>query len=143
MLSLLGLLTGLAGPISALGGKLADLWLARQKATTDYERAAIDRQIQESHDRQAVLVAEAGSRLAGGLNASMRFLIALGPMLLLNKYFIWDKVIGSFWDCAGSKGLLPRCDHFTTDGLDSNLWWVVMAVIGFYFLYSIVDKVKS
>jgi hypothetical protein len=64
------------------------------------------------------LVAESGQRG----NAWMRMFIAFGPAFCLNKIFIWDKALGGL---TGGR----------TDALDDNLWKVVAAVIGFYFLY--------
>src|SRR6266704_2122449 len=101
MFSILGLITGLAGPISLITGKIADLQTAKLTATTDYQRNQINQQIEEAHDRKAILVAEAGNRLAAGLNASTRLLAALGPILFVFKVFFWDKVIGSFVGCSG------------------------------------------
>lgn len=124
---IIGLITGLAGPLASLAGKLTDLQLAKVAAQSDHERMNIDAQISESHDRMMVLQAEAGNRL----NAIMRFLLALGPMLFLNKVFIFDKVLGSF------MGHSKTGDMWGTDALDSNLWGVVVAVLSFYFLYDI------
>lgn len=125
LMTILGFITGLAGPISAVVGKISDLQLAKVQASTDQERLHIDAQIAEAHDRMIVLQAEAGSRI----NSIMRFLLALGPMLFLNKIFIFDKVVGSFLGHA--KG----GDIWSTDPLDANLWAVVTAVLSFYFLY--------
>lgn len=128
MLSIiLGFITGLAGPISNVVSKISDLQIAKVTAATDQERIHIDAQIAESHDRMSVLVAEAGSRI----NATMRFLLALGPMVILNKIFIFDKVLGSLLGHSKDGSM------FTTDALDSNLWGVVVAVISFYFVYDL------
>lgn len=120
---ILGFITGMAGPISAAVSKLTDLNIAKVQASTDAEKLHIDAQIAEAHDRVMVLQAEAGSRV----NAIIRAMLALGPMIFLWKVFVWDKVVGSF---AGYTK-----DIFTTDALDSNLWSVVIAVLSFYFIY--------
>lgn len=125
--TILGFITGLAGPLANVVSKISDLQIAKVQASTDTERLHIDAQISESHDRMMVLQAEAGSRI----NAIMRFLLALGPMVFLVKVFIFDKVLGSLLG-YGKGG-----DIFSTDPLDSNLWAVVTAVLGFYFLYDI------
>lgn len=122
---ILGFITGLSGPIRDVISKISDLKIAQVQASTDQERIHIDAQIAESHDRLAVLQAEAGSRI----NAIMRFLLALGPMVFLVKVFIFDKVIGSFLGYAKGGSM------FATDPLDSNLWSVVTAVLAFYFVY--------
>lgn len=128
MLSMiLGFVTGLAGPIANVVSKISDLQIAKVQASTDQERLHIDAQISEAHDRMMVLQSEAGTRI----NAIMRFMIALGPMLFLSKVFIFDKVIGSFMGHA--KG----GEIWSTDPLDSNLWAVITAVLAFYFMYDI------
>lgn len=127
MLSIiLGFITGLAGPISSVVAKLTDLNIAKVQATTDAEKLHIDAQIDEAHDRVTILQAEAGYRL----NAIIRGLLAFGPMVYLDKVFIWDKVVGSF---AGYTK-----DIFTTDALTSDLWTVVTVVLSFYFVYDML-----
>lgn len=143
MLSIiLGFITGLSGPISAVISKISDLKMAKLAADSNIEKAKIDEQIQEAHDRQSVLVAEAGNRIAAALNASVRLLLTVGPALFLTKVFAWDKVVGSFSGCAGKLQLdmLKKCQTFKTDPLDTNLWWVIIAVIAFYFMYDIAAK---
>lgn len=138
LFSILGFLTGLGGTISSITGKITDLKIAQTQAASNTEKARIESQIEEVHDKRAVLVAEAGNRLAGIFNALARFLLALGPIVILNKILIWDKTIGSFAGC--SQGLdnlamnIQRCASYTTDPLDVHQWYVIMAVIGFFFL---------
>lgn len=134
LFSILGAVTGLAGPISNVISKITDLKIMRAKADSDVARHLIDQQIEELHDKRAVLVAEAGNRTATILNVSIRSLLALNIIVLLSKVFIWDKVVGAFVGCRGPAGRTVECVSYGTDGLDPNLWWVVMAVIGFYFI---------
>ena len=130
MLSILGLITGLAGPIRDIASKIADLKIAQVQASTDQEKARIQGEIEEARGRQAVLSAEAGSRI----NAIIRGAIAFGPMIYLTKIFVWDKVIGSFVGYTKNA--------FQTDPLDDNLWKVVVAVIAFYFVYDIAARFR-
>jgi hypothetical protein len=136
MLSLiLGFITGLAGPISLVVNKITDLKMARVTAQSDKERAEIDQQIEAVHDRKAVLIAEAGNRIAGVLNAGTRMALAMPVIVVLWKLLVWDKTVGPFYGCAGSAGqITPGCEVFRTDILDPNLWYVVMIVSCFYFL---------
>lgn len=143
MLSILGLLTGLAGPLSSITGKISDLLVARAQARTDQERMKVDQQIEEAHDRKAILVAEAGNRVAGTINASMRLALAVGPAAILLKLMLWDKVIGSFAGCAGSGGHGLNCASFRTDPLDTNQWMVITAVIAFYFAYDMMARSRK
>lgn len=128
MISLILSALGLLSPIAT---KLADLYLARQKAITDIERAKIDAEIKSLENIKDVLVAEKSP-----VNTMMRALAALGPIAYFSKIFMWDKVIGAFYGCAGSN--LAQCRRlFTTDPLsDPTLAWVACAVIGFYFVTS-------
>jgi hypothetical protein len=113
---MLSVLFGLINPLAALAGKIADARMAAQNAVTDRERIAAEERVKDLEARRAVLVAEAaGSRV----NVVMRAAIAFGPTVYLLKIFIWDKVLK-----LGA-----------TDSLSGELWQVVTAVIGFYFLY--------
>ena len=129
-LSVLGFITGLAGPIRDIAGKIADLKIAQVQASTDQEKAKINGEIEEARNRQLVLTAEAGSRI----NAIIRGAIAFGPMIYLTKIFMWDKVIGSYVGYTENM--------FQTDPLDDNLWKVVVAVIAFYFVYDIAARFR-
>lgn len=142
--TILGFVTGLAGPISTITSKITDLKLAQVQAASNIEKAQIDQQIQESQDRKAVLLAEAGHRLSATLNAGVRMLLTLGPAAVLLKIFLWDKVVGSFAGCSGNMTpeMWEGCKTYVSDALDPNLWMVVMAVISFYFVYDIAARLK-
>ncbi len=136
MLTILGMLTGLAGPLAQIGAQIVSLEQAKTKAASDEEKQKIDAELSEAHDRKAALIAEAGSRL----NAIIRGGLAFGPFVYLLKVFLWDKVIGSFLGHACFQG---KCSVFLTDQLDVNLWKVVAAVIAFYFLYDMTARWRS
>lgn len=126
MLTILGFLTGLAGPISAIVGKLADTKMALAKAQTDDERNKLNAAIEEMHAQQTVLVAEAGSRL----NAIMRGLTAAPVTILLWKLLVYDKALGQW---TGGH----------TDALGPDLWKIIAAVVGFYFIYDIAARFRK
>jgi hypothetical protein len=130
ILTILGALTGLAGPISGLAREITALQKARLEAGTEEEKKRIDAAMAEAEARRAVLVAEAGSRL----NAIIRGAFAIGPLCYLLKVFVFDKVIGSF------AGYSRTGSMFATDPLDDNLWKVVVAVIAFYFVYDLAAR---
>lgn len=144
MLSLiLGFVTGLAGPISNIVGRISDLKIAQVTAQTDTERNKINQQIQESEDRKSVLVAEAGHRVVAAINATMRVALTLGPLAVLMKLMLWDKVIGSFWGCGrGGPSTDEQCYTFNTDPLDAYQWGVITAVIAFYFIYDLASRAR-
>ncbi len=135
-MGILGLITGLAGPIAQAFNKIEDLKMAKLTATTNEQHMNIDAQIAEEHDRAQVLIAEAGSRL----NAIIRGLLAFGPMVYLQKVFVWDKVVGSF---TGHSCFHDVCSVFNTDALDSNLWTVVTVVLSFYFVYDMAASFRK
>jgi hypothetical protein len=109
-------------PISRITDKIVELQIKKADAKTEQERIAADERTKALEAKRAVLVAEAGL----GVNAFMRTLIALGPTVYLLKIFIWDKVL--------KLGV--------TDNLSDDLWKVVVAVVGFYFLYDIAARMK-
>lgn len=132
---ILAIITGL-GPVAGhILEQITSLEKSRISAKTEVEKAAITQEIEALHDKRAVLVAEAGSRL----NTYFRAFIAFGPAMYISKIFIWDKVIGSMVGCSGVNSELCRT-VFQTDPLDPYLWAVVTAVIGFYFLSSTIGR---
>lgn len=133
---IIAFITGLAGPLAQAFNKIEDLKMAKITATTNEQHMQIDGQIAEAHDRAQVLIAEAGSRL----NAIIRGCLAFGPMVYLNKVFVWDKVVGSF---TGHSCFHNVCSVFNTDTLDSNLWTVVTVVLSFYFVYDLAATFRK
>jgi len=131
-----GFLSGLAGPIAAVLNKITDLKIARAKADSETAKAEINLELEIAVARKAVLLAEAGDKLTRRMNGFIRLVAASGPIAYLTKIFLWDKTIGAFYGCSGVTGdANPDCHIFNTDALaDINLWWVVISVIGFYFI---------
>jgi hypothetical protein len=119
---MLGTILALLNPIAAVVKELASERVALTNATTEQQRIESQERITALQARRDVLIAESGSRW----NALMRFLLALGPMIYLNKIFIWDKVL--------QRG--------STDSLTADLWHVALTVVGFYFLADIAAIFK-
>jgi hypothetical protein len=132
-----GILSLVIGPLATLGGKIADLVVARQQAKTEVEKALIDEQIKQVESIKDVLVAEATSPIASVINSSLRALAAVGPITYVTKIFLWDKVVGAFYGCAGQNTEVCRTLFNTDPLIDTNLNWVLIAVIGFYFVTTI------
>lgn len=114
---MIGILTALL----PIGSQLARAWEARQRAQTDAEKIAADERIAFLKAKQAVQVAEAGSKI----NALVRLLFAVPPALYLAKLYVWDKVLG-----LG-----------TTDPLSPLMESVLFTVVGFYFLTDGAERV--
>lgn len=125
---MIGFLLSLVNPLSSIVGKIADARVAMANAETDRDKIAAEERVKTLGAKRDVMVAEAGSRT----NALMRVGLAIGPAAYLTKIFLFDKVLGSF--------LGRTKDIFTTDPLDENLWKVVVAVVGFYFLYDMAAR---
>jgi len=138
MLAFLGLLTGLAGPIAQATASIADLLKAKANAKSNTDIADINRQLEEAHDKRAILVAMAGNRFTATLAAIMAFGFALGPMLYTLKYYGYDKVYGSLFGCAGSHPVRSAdfCATFITDPLEPTMASVLIAAVGFYLFYN-------
>lgn len=119
-------LVGLINPLSAIAGKIADYKIVEAKAETDQERIHAQERIKALEAKRDVLVAEAN--MPG--NIIMRAWLAFPPSVVVAKILIWDKALGQW-------------THGHTDALDPNLWWLVMAVYGFYFVQQITNRLKG
>lgn len=140
MLALLGLLPAAFNTVNGITNAIANAKIAGINATTEQDRIAAQEQVAALEARRDVLVAESHSPW----NGLMRFMLALGPMVILNKFLVWDKVVGSFVGCAGpAGGAMDTCTTFRTDPLDPNMWWVITAVVGFYFVAETIGKFKK
>ena len=143
MLGILGLipailtsLTGLGNIASSISTNITNLQLAKEKTKSDTEIKSIDAEIAAQHERAAVLVAEAGSRI----NAFVRAGFAIGPLLYVLKYYAFDKVLGSMRGCTGTAGQELGCSLFRTDGLNTEMTAVLTACITFFFLTTAFGK---
>jgi len=113
---------GLVDPISKITNKIIDLRIQQANATTQQQKIAADEEVSKLQMQRDVLVAESGSKI----NAIIRILFAFPCAVYINKLIIYDKVLG--WG--------------NTDDLSSNLWWLLMTVVGFYFVQSIASILK-
>lgn len=136
LLTLLSWITGIAPALINIAGRLTDLAEAKIRAKTDVEKAIIAEQIEAVHDKRAVLVADVGSRIATILDVGTRTAFALLALIYVAKILVWDKVIGAFYGCTGHI----TCHLFQTDPIDNNMWWIILGIIGFYFVISFNRK---
>jgi hypothetical protein len=135
--TILSFLTGLGGTVSAITKTISDLKMAKIKAESDTERAEINRQIEEAHDRRAVIVSQAGTRIGSFVIGILQLLAALPMIAILWKY-AYDKIIGGLAGCA-AEGLKPLfkvyCQtHYRMDPLDQNIWWIILTIVAFLFM---------
>lgn len=120
---LLGILPGAFNTINGITTAISNERIKRIQAKTEEEKIASDERIKTLEAQKQVLLTKSShweTRL-------LMFIFGVGPAFFLTKIYVWDKALG-YWT------------HGTTDKLDDNLWWVITAQIGFYFLASIFRK---
>jgi hypothetical protein len=117
---LLGLVPGLLTTVNGITNAIANERIALTNATTEQARISSQERINALVAQRDVLISDSSK---SSVDIWMRFFIAVGPAAYLTKIFLYDKVMQSW-------------THGSTDPLDPNLWMVVTAVVGFYFLYS-------
>ena len=101
--------------IGSIVGKIADAYVDLEKARNDRERIVAEQRIKTLEARRDVMIAEAGGF---SINAMVRLLFAVGPLVYYAKIFVWDKTLG--WG--------------VTDPLSAELSEIAFTIIGFYFL---------
>jgi hypothetical protein len=119
MMWLLQLIPGLFTTVNGITNAISNERLKLIDAKTDEARIIAQERITSLQAKRDVLVAESGR---SNINAIIRGSIGASVAFLLAKLYVWDKALG---DYTGGH----------TDALDPNLWNVIMATIGFYFLY--------
>lgn len=132
MLWLLQLIPGLFNTVNGITSAIANERLKLIDAKTDQQKIASQERIVSLQAKRDVLIAESGR---SNVNAIMRGAIGTSVALVIAKLLVWDKVVGSLAGCAGAKGQILECSLYRTDVIDGNLWNVIMAAIGFYFIY--------
>lgn len=110
-----GLFTTINGVTAAITNEKINL----AQAQNESDRIASQEKIASLQAKRDVLVAESSS---SKINAIIRASIGGSIAIVLAKIFVYDKALGEW---TGGH----------TDALDPNLWNVVMAGIGFYFVY--------
>lgn len=145
--AILSFITGLAGPMAAIINKISDLKMAKVNAHTEEKKAEINQQIEEAHDKRAAIVAQAGSRIGILFLSIMQMLFVLPAAAIIAKIGFWDKVVGSLHGCAVKPltAVTKRyCQEwFITDPLDSNMWWIILAIVSFLFVTTISSALKK
>ncbi len=117
------LISGLFTTINTVSNNLSNERINLQNATTDREKNEIQERISALQATRDALIADAAK---SKVDMWVRVGFAAGPLVYLNKIFLYDKVLG----------------YGSTDPLDPHLWYVVMVIIGFYFVHNIVGMFK-
>lgn len=117
--ALLGLIPGLFTTVNGITNAITNEKINLAQAQNESDRIASQERIVALQTKRDVLVAESGG---SKLNSIVRSFIGGSVAFILAKLLVWDKALG---DWTGGH----------TDPLDPNLWNVIMATIGFYFIY--------
>lgn len=115
-----GLFNSISSTITNITQAISNQKIAQINATSEIEKAKIQANIDQLQAQKDVLVADSKSGY-GWIDELVRVGFALPPMIYFGKIFLWDKVYGSW-------------PNFTTDDLSSNVLYVVLAVLGFFFV---------
>lgn len=131
------LLSGMFTTINTVSNNLSNERINLQNATTDRERNEIQERIDALQQTKAVLVADAAK---SKIDMYMRVVAGTGPIAIVTKIFLWDKVVGSLAGCVGhmTPAEEKACALFTTDPVTTEQWVLVGVVYSFLFVHSMV-----
>lgn len=119
-----GLVSGLFSTVNTVTNAIANERIKHIEAKTDQERIHSEERIKTLEARRSIMLSKSNQWETRALMAAF----GVGPAFMLSKIYIWDKALGQW-------------TNGSTDPLDENLWWVITAQIGFYFLASTALRV--
>lgn len=137
--SIPGLLSGLFGTINGITQAISNEKIALINATTDREKIEIQERIATLSAQRDVLVADSAR---SPVDMWMRTFIAIGPAFYIFLIYFWDKGIGKFFGCSGVTAP-GTCGMFQTDEVTPEQWYVVLVILGFYFIHATVGLFKK
>jgi hypothetical protein len=117
---LLGFLTG---PLTEISNDLKEAYQSKLNAANDAERLAVDERINLLEARKSIILAAQSDPV----ERWVRIGFTLPFIVYVNKIVLWDKVLA--WG--------------TTDPLGDNFTWIMMTILGGYFLETTVKKVMK
>lgn len=121
MLSFLGLLLpGLFQTINSVTNAIANEKIALLKAQTTEDKTASQERINTLEAKRDLMLADSQH---SSLDSWVRAGLTIGPAAYITKIYLWDKVLATW-------------THGSTEPVTTDQWQVMMAVIGFYFVYS-------
>jgi hypothetical protein len=121
---LLSLLSSLiTGPLKSISNDIKELQIAKVQAQNDSEKLAYDERINLLEARKSVIQ----SSMPDPLWRFCRACITIPFVIYINKLVIWDKVLG--WGA--------------TDSLSAELSYIMMMILGSYFLDSGIRAFKK
>jgi len=115
----------ITGPLESITKAIASVQLEKARAQTDEKRINAEERVKTLEAKRDVLIAESGDKI----NRLVRALMAIPVVILLWKLIVFDNVFGQWLGWA-------------TPQLSDDLWYIVLVVIGFYFVDSIAARFK-
>lgn len=117
---LLGFFTG---PLSEISNDLKEAYQSKLIAANDAERLAVQERITLLEARKSIVLAAQSDPV----ERWVRIGFTLPFIVYVNKVVLWDKVLG--WG--------------VTDALSDNFAWIMMTILGGYFLETAIKRVKK
>ena len=117
---LLGLFTG---PLTEISNDIKEAYQSKLNAANDAERIAVEERITLLEARKSTILAAQSDPV----ERWVRIGFAVPFILYVNKVVLWDKVLG--WGA--------------TDGLSDNFTWIMMTILGGYFLETTVKRIRK
>lgn len=136
ILDFLGILPKAFSTIDNITNAIANEKIAAIGATTQQVQIASTERVASLEAQRDAFIAETNR---SKVPIYVQACLASAVVVTIWKLLVWDKVIGSIVGCSG-RTEPGTCISFTTDGIDLNLWWVMIAVVGFFTLHSFRDK---
>lgn len=117
---ILGILPGAFGTINKVTDAIANERLKKIEATTQQEQIASEERVKTLEAQRDALIAESNK---SNVPIYVQSFVGACVAFLVGKLLVWDKALGDW-------------THGHTDPLGSDLRWIMMTIIGFYFLSS-------
>lgn len=127
LMSLLGLIPSAFGTINKVTDAIANERLRKIDAKTKEEQIAAEERVKTLEAQRDALIAQSNK---SNVPIYVQSFVGACVAFLVGKLLVWDKALGSL---TGGY----------TDPLGSDLRWIMLSVIGFYFLSSTAYILKK
>jgi hypothetical protein len=117
------LLSFVTGPLTEISNDLKEAYQSKLNAANDAERIAAEERINLLEARKSIILAAQSDPVERWVRVGF----TLPFIVYVNKIVLWDKVLG--WG--------------VTDPLSDNFTWIMMTILGGYFLETTVKRVKK
>jgi hypothetical protein len=117
------LLSFVTGPLTEISNDLKEAYQSKLNAANDAERIAAEERINLLEARKSIILAAQSDPVERWVRVGF----TLPFIVYVNKIVLWDKVLG--WG--------------VTDPLSDNFTWIMMTILGGYFLETTVKRLKK